>query len=302
MKYATPGAFRAALEQHLRNQHGGNDAAMARERKRIAFGRLLARLMASRPDSWLLKGGFALDLRLGNAARSTRDVDLAWLESELELTEALISGSTYDTGDFFAFGINRGVHSADQLGGARRFNVVASLAARRFESFVIDVGPAYESITPDFIALPPLFGMTNQTVQTVRTLPLEVHVAEKLHAYCTVRQDRVNTRTKDLIDLVLISRSFRIDAALLIAALKATFNSRDGEAHTLPRRLPAPPVQWMKPYSRLASELKLPTDLNDGHREASAFLNPVLANEPQLAGWNPQERNWHSTATIQRRS
>ncbi len=78
MRYATPGAFRAALEQHLRNQHGGNDAAMTRERKRIAFGRLLVRLMATRPDSWLLKGGFALDLRLGNTARSTKNVDLAW--------------------------------------------------------------------------------------------------------------------------------------------------------------------------------------------------------------------------------
>ncbi len=200
------------------------------------------------------------------------------------------------------FDINRSAHSADQLGGAHRFNVVASLAARRFERFVIDVGPAYESIIPDLVALPPLLGMTNQSVQTVRTLPLEIHVAEKLHAYCKVRQDRVNTRTKDLIDLVVISRSFRIDAALLIAALKSTFISREGEAQTLPSRLPAPPIQWTKPYSRLASDLRLPTDLNDSHLEASAFLNPVLADEPQLASWNPQERSWQNTASTQRPS
>ena len=42
-----------------------------RDRKRVAFDRLLARLAATAPDRWLLKGGFALDLRLAERARST---------------------------------------------------------------------------------------------------------------------------------------------------------------------------------------------------------------------------------------
>jgi len=37
---------------------------IARERKRVAFDRLLARLIAVAPGRWILKGGFALDLRL----------------------------------------------------------------------------------------------------------------------------------------------------------------------------------------------------------------------------------------------
>jgi hypothetical protein len=171
MKYATAGAFRAALEQQLRNRLRGDDSALARERKRIAFGRLLARLSTSRPGSWILKGGFALDLRLGDRSRSTRDVDLAWLESEAELAEALIAGATYEIADFFTLEINRTTGAVEQFGGAHRFSVSAGLAGRRFESFGLDIGPAYEqTVTPDLIELPPLPGMNDWPVVAVPIL------------------------------------------------------------------------------------------------------------------------------------
>ena len=64
MRYNSPTAFRQALEQRLKTHAAGNEAQLARDRKRIAFDRLLARLAATAPDRWLVKGGFALDLRL----------------------------------------------------------------------------------------------------------------------------------------------------------------------------------------------------------------------------------------------
>lgn len=70
MKYATPGAFRAALETRLKNEQT-DGVGVSRLRKRVVFERLLARLQAVAPDSWYLKGGFALELRLGGQARST---------------------------------------------------------------------------------------------------------------------------------------------------------------------------------------------------------------------------------------
>jgi hypothetical protein len=76
MRYADASTFRQALEQRLRNAAAGNALRLARDRKRVAFERLLARLVLAAPGQWLLKGGFALDLRLADRARTTKDVDI----------------------------------------------------------------------------------------------------------------------------------------------------------------------------------------------------------------------------------
>lgn len=78
MNYTTAAGFRAALEHRLRDiaaQHG--QTALTRQRKLVVFDRLLARLLVAAPDRWIIKGGLALDLRLGDRARTTRDMDLA---------------------------------------------------------------------------------------------------------------------------------------------------------------------------------------------------------------------------------
>src|SRR5260221_3239157 len=48
-----------------------------RLRRQVAFDRLLARLFAEPDPPWLLKGGYAFDLRLGGGARTTTDLDLS---------------------------------------------------------------------------------------------------------------------------------------------------------------------------------------------------------------------------------
>lgn len=84
MRYVDAASFRQALEQRLKHDAAGDGARLARNRnrKRVAFDRLLARLAATAPDRWLLKGGYALDLRLRGSARTTQDVDLDWREVE----------------------------------------------------------------------------------------------------------------------------------------------------------------------------------------------------------------------------
>jgi predicted nucleotidyltransferase component of viral defense system len=77
MKYATDHAFRTALEARIK-QVQSDSAGVSRVRKRIVFERLLARLVAQASGEWVLKGGFALELRLGNVARSTKDADFEW--------------------------------------------------------------------------------------------------------------------------------------------------------------------------------------------------------------------------------
>jgi hypothetical protein len=64
VRYRDATAFRQALEERLKTRAQGDGARLARDRKRVVFDRLLARLLAVAPGQWLLKGGFALELRL----------------------------------------------------------------------------------------------------------------------------------------------------------------------------------------------------------------------------------------------
>lgn len=130
MKYRDETAFRQALQQRLKDRADGDGALLVRNRKRIAFDRLLARLLAVAQEQWVLKGGFALDLRLATRARSTKDVDIEWRGEETELLDVLLDAANYDAGDFFKFAIERAGVPEDRLGGSHRFRVSASLAGR----------------------------------------------------------------------------------------------------------------------------------------------------------------------------
>ena len=79
MKYPTGTAFRRALEDRLHNLSLQSRMPLLRLRKLVVFDRLLARLLADAPERWLLKGGLALQLRLGSRARTTQDIDLLLL-------------------------------------------------------------------------------------------------------------------------------------------------------------------------------------------------------------------------------
>ena len=75
--YATPHAFRTALEARLRNLSLEQGTDLQRLRRQVAFERLLARLFREQDIPWLLKGGYALELRLPERARSTVDLDFS---------------------------------------------------------------------------------------------------------------------------------------------------------------------------------------------------------------------------------
>lgn len=67
-------AFRASVEQRIRNASRVSGTPHDRLRKDIAFNRLVARFVAARDDRWALKGGVALLWRVASDARMTRDV------------------------------------------------------------------------------------------------------------------------------------------------------------------------------------------------------------------------------------
>jgi hypothetical protein len=60
------------VETRLLAHSRATSLSLDRLRKQVVFERLIARLVVAAPNRWVLKGGFALDLRLGARARSTK--------------------------------------------------------------------------------------------------------------------------------------------------------------------------------------------------------------------------------------
>lgn len=297
MRYATAEAFRTALEQRLKNEAEASGVALIRLRKRVAFERFLARLAASESSGWVLKGAFALELRLGLRTRTTKDIDLGRADDEEGATEHLNAATDVDLGDFFDFEVRRTPALVAATGfRAVRYTVRADLDGRRFEQFPADV--AFSEATP--IQAEPLFGANSLEFADIAALQLPVisleqHVAEKLHAYTGAfgRDQRESTRVKDLVDLVLIGEAAEIDAKRLRCALETTFEQRARQP--LPNALPFPPSSWARPYAVLAREVGISVDIEAGHAEATRLLDPVLRSE---AGghWDPEAQCWRSRA------
>ena len=94
MKYQSGAAFRQALEQRLLARSRETGTSLVRLRKAVVFDRLLARLTVAAPRRWVLKGALALDFRLRERTRTTKDMDLVCNDNETAATSDLIAAQT----------------------------------------------------------------------------------------------------------------------------------------------------------------------------------------------------------------
>lgn len=294
MKYTSAAAFRQALETRLRAVSRDQGSSLVRLRKEVAFDRLLARLLVAAPGRWVLKGGLALDYRFGTRARATKDMDLATQAGEEAATSDLLAAGDLDLGDYFTLAIER-TAKLDQLveGSAVRFHVRADLAGRRFEDFVVDIGFDMPlDWEPDVLIGPDLLGFADIGPVSTPSLPLELQIAEKVHAYARAYGGEAigSTRVKDLVDLAMVATTARLDAARLRRAIQETFERRSGR--DVPRALPAPPRDWDVPFRRLAGEIRLVADLTTGHELAARLLDPILSGDLTEGRWDPAGQEW----------
>jgi len=291
MKYADGAAFRRALEDRLRNLSLQSHVPLLRWRKLVTFDRFLARILADSPECWLLKGGLALQLRLGERARTTQDIDLLRLGQTTDLYQALARAAAIDLRDWFEFEVASA--SAPALpGGGTRFRVTSRLDTRAFERFHVDVGVGDPVLEPaDRISTPPLLDFADLPATQVHCYPLSQQVAEKLHAYTRPRRQGESSRVKDLVDILLMAELGSLSGNRLIEALDATFTVR--AIHALPTELPPPPAGWDAPYRKLSAELELgyPT-LAEAFQAVGAFLNPALQAVAKGKTWQPASWEW----------
>lgn len=291
MKYESGSAFRRALEERLRNRNIQTGIPLVWLRKMVAFDRFLARLLVLQPDQWVVKGGLALQLRLGGRARTTKDIDVLALAYRRDIYPALRDAGALDLGDWFLFEVERPARGrADDFGGLR-FQVRSILDGRAFETFHMDVGegdPVLEA--PENLATPDLLQFADIQPTIIPCYPLTQQVAEKLHAYTRSHPSGESSRVKDFIDMLLIAQVGTIDGAKLSEALAATFDGRG--THPLPSQLPDPPKDWRRSFGKLAGDVGLGyATLDDAVDALRQFLDPVLAGDLDKE-WEPTGWSW----------
>jgi len=291
MKYSSGGAFRIALEQLLRTQSLQTGMPLIRLRKMVVFDRFLARLLFVQPDAWVVKGGLALQLRLGNRARTTKDIDVLAFSQAAEITLRLREAGALDLGDWFSFEVTElEQHSIPDQAGIRH-PIHSLLDGRTFEQFHIDVGvgdPLIGAI--EYFYTPALLDFAELNPTRVPCYPITQQIAEKLHAYTRPRKSGESSRVKDFVDILLLSELGSISGIQLLRAIQATFTFMG--THAVPAFVPPPPPKWENGFRKMAKDVGIENlTIGKAYAFVQGFLDPILKGDnPGL--WDPATKLW----------
>ena len=285
-RYATAAAFRRALEDRLQDIAGRK--TLTRSVRRQA-DRLLARLFhpaQPRPLPWVLKGGYAMELRI-KAARTTKDIDLTMRsvlsssekkddKKNLVVLEKLQESAAFSSDDFFVYTIGEAIADLDAApyGGAR-FPVEARLDGLRIrwipprcrDRRCCDGAARSHSRAR-------LAGVCRYCDSVVVHDPSRATVCRKSTPILP-RKGPANTRVRDLVDMVLLIQSGTLTNDKVAEAIQAGIFERR-KTHSLPDTLPVPPAEWQNPYRALARECDLSGQLEDAFAVLQMFVESIL--------------------------
>ena len=200
--------------------------------------RFLYRLGVSKhADQFILKGASLFTVWTGAPHRSTRDLDLLGFGdlTDAQMTKVfseVLSITVPDDGlTFDVSALKVDAIREDQEYGGVRLTTIASLGTSKI-NVQIDVGFG-DAVTPQAIETEFPALLAEYPAPTLRIYPRETVVAEKLDAI--VQLGLTNTRMKDFYDLRFMSERFEFEGALLVEAIRATFERRKT---SLPPSLP----------------------------------------------------------------
>jgi hypothetical protein len=278
-----PPANRVALERWITQKADEEGIAATRLRRGLSF-MVLSAVLARFTDEegyplFLLKGGVAMELRVGARARASKDFDTAFRDDMSRLEDLLAAASVHEHG---IFRLTAGAASAIGPTGAVRIPIRIALAHYDWGTVDLEVSPAEggsrSSSGIEYAAPAPalsVFGLPDGP--RVPLFPLPYQVAQKLHACTEVREGHDNDRFRDLIDLLLLEEV--LDAADLVPvrlACEEVFGLRG--RHAWPPMIHVYPL-WPEGYRALASGMGFPVaDVADAVEQVGAFVSRIAAS------------------------
>jgi hypothetical protein len=225
---------------------------------------------------FIVKGGVALELRLRDRARATKDIDVVLRDPTAGLADALEQALTGEPYQGFSFRRKGQPLLLDN--GAVNLQVNVTYRGQPWTTISVDIARAEAGESDvewvDAIALTDAFGVSGPA--QLPCLPLRFHVAQKLHGMTLPpRPGKQNERFRDLVDLLLMEAMISHDYGALREACELVFRSR--KTHAWPPSLDATPAHWVKPYAQLAEDLELPeTDIELALTRLRTFVARIL--------------------------
>lgn len=289
----------ASVHDRLLNSSRASGRPFQEMLEYYAMERFLYRLSVSpHTRRFVLKGGLMLPIWGAAVSRPTRDIDLLGhtaneVTAITRIVQEICRQQVADDGIVFDEASCRGemINPEKEYTGVRvRFT--AHLGQARIP-MQVDVGfgdvvipEAAEAEYPVMLEHPP---------PKVRGYTRESVIAEKLEAM--VKRGEITSRTKDFLDIWLLSRQYEFSGEVLAEAIQTTFENRDTPIRPDPVCLTeefAATQERQEAWQALLATSRItdaPGDFPDIVEVIRAFLKPVLgaiaSSRPFVAHWVP---------------
>lgn len=303
--YATPQAMWEAVRSRGRTAAKATGIPANKLQRQFVYDRFLARLFTYAPDGdWVLKGGTALLARV-RTARHSLDIDLFRRTGTLETAvDELRAATDLDLDDHFRFVFapaapkfqdERPGQPDSQLATVK---IAGYAGVTKVTDFSVDlvIGSIITGV-PEPRQSAPTIAMPGLEPPRCLLYPVADHIADKVCATFELHTAAglPSSRFRDLVDLVVIARTQRVDAD----ALRTAITAESAHRGLAPITSWSCPDTWAGRYSRLARDVAECQE-HRTYRTATAFvatfLDPVLVDGLTGATWDPAQRRWTSNS------
>lgn len=223
---------------------------------------------------FVIKGGVAMELRLGLSARATKDFDACYRAGMTGMLTALDEVITEPLADFR---ISRTEPREIGNTGALRIQIKLAYRTRSWGTVQLEVAAAEGHAGQEIDRVPAIplspFGLDGPS--DIPCVAVRYQIAQKLHACTeTFSGGPPNNRFRDLIDLIMLRDLISDDElADVRAACIELFELRN--RHTWPPTISIP-TNWVEEYESLAQEMDFAIrDVHDAAAEVQAIIGEI---------------------------
>lgn len=234
-------------------------------------------------DNYHLKGGAAIEVRHGFAARATRDIDIEIGVPLEELTTAFGNALAFGVGDF-TFSLRPGERPVRN--DAITVSVTMRYLDRPWATISVDLAPAQAGLVAD--DLPLIAVEFPDIIGEVRTMKTEFQIAQKIHAITTPDPPGHELPyARHVVDVLYLARN--IDPAVVAAACQAVFDARAGNGGRLwPPEAVVLPERWIADYQAALDGYAMELNARDVPQAFLTLLTTIVGGVLPVPGYEYQ--------------
>lgn len=268
---------RRALERRITNLARQQGTTAARLRRLVGFSVSCETLSEAVARGvipfFFVKGGVAIELRLGLLARATRDLDIGLCAPPAELLPYFDAALAVGFGDFR---LRRRGEARSLDNGTLALEIAVEYLGRPWGTVDVDLSPANAEIETESVAPIALAELGLESPRYVPCLAVPEQIAQKIHALTEPEpRGRPNPRARDVLDVLLLAQRADVGGAAVRAACERVFADR--ATHTWPLRSFGFPPDWKGTLAELARETRYDThDVAVIEQRFNSFLASLI--------------------------